>query len=254
MAAGVGRSGASSRESAQLAAKVRRQKIIVGAGGVLLVALLAIQGPGTLKKLSGGSSAQPPLPPAAIAHTKPAVAVRASRVAATPARLRRFAATNLFVPQVAATAATTGNPTTGMSIASGPKVRTKNFVVKDPFDPQIEMPTGAVAATAVMSTVAQGEASVSSPSTDTGTYTVVIASVPAARGPEAGARAVRTAQNSGLKDVFLTPPANGRKGHFTISTGPYSSSAANRELIRALRNGYPNAYIRKLSSTPGGGF
>ena len=82
----------------------------------------------------------------------------------------------------------------------------------------------------------------------------MIASVPAARGPEAGARAVRTAQNAGLKNVFLTPPANAHKGHFTISTGPYSSPAARGELIRALRIGYPNAYIRKLPSAQGGGF
>ncbi len=253
MAKRVGRSGASRNESAREAAKVRRQKIIAGAGGALLLGLLAIQGPGTLQQLSGGTSAQP-TPPPAVPVAKRATAVKASKAAASPARLRRMAATNLFVPQVASTAATTGNPTVGLTLASGPKVRSKNFVVKDPFDPQISTPSAAVPTTAVMTTSAPGQATGSTTTAETGSFIVVIASVPAARGPEAGARAVRTAQNAGLKNVFLTPPANGHKGHFTISTGPYSSTAARGELIRALRNGYPNAFIRKLPSAQGGGF
>jgi hypothetical protein len=110
------------RAKTDLKAKEKKQKIVLAAGGVLLLALLAIQGPKLMKQLKGPSA------PAA---------------AATPA-------TTTTTTSTAATATSSGLQDTGGAQLAGVETLTSftRFHAKDPFEPQATetVPSGGTAA------------------------------------------------------------------------------------------------------------
>src|SRR5919198_5384704 len=82
-----------SPEAALRAQKERRQKIFIGVGLVVLLGLLAWQGPKTYKALRGGSP--PPLPVAATTTPLPAGATTGGTGAQAGGRGHRLAGTRL---------------------------------------------------------------------------------------------------------------------------------------------------------------
>jgi hypothetical protein len=111
-------------------AKAKRQKIMAAGGAVLLVGILAIQVPRTMKMLN--AEAPPPPPPAAVAPgTDPSVLPTPGSVAgATP---------------VAATGGKLTDSDPPPQAASGQLVAFGRFASKDPFAQQVD-PTNSVAA------------------------------------------------------------------------------------------------------------
>jgi hypothetical protein len=234
------------------ARRVRRQKIFVGVGAGVLLGIVGFEVlPGMLSSSSGGSSSTPP----AVAVPKPAVPVVSNTGPKIPRSVEKTAPRDLFVPLVSAgpvNAAAAPQP----HFPKGPAVRAKDFVVKNPFVPQIKVPSAPVAPPAQIHPVNPAPAPKATQSVP-GAYVVLLGSVPGkgAASRKAAARAVVAAKNAGLKDVVANDAFPGAKGKFTIFTGPYPSAAeAHTELVRALRNGYPHATTQRLKATPSGGF
>jgi hypothetical protein len=233
--------------------KVRRQKIFIAAGGLVLLALAGFELPGLLS--SSGSGAQRSATPAAT----PAVSSAGVATPATtpePRSVARLRARDLFVPQVTAPGAT---PAAGTGrIPTPPHVRSTGFVVKDMFVAQITPPAASTVSSTVIKT-AHGTTHVSA-SVGGGGYIVVLGSIPGVgrSSQQLAAHAVVAAKNAGLKNVVANDAVPGQSGsgpHFTIYTGPWTSSGlAQNELIRALRNGYPHAQAQQLPTSSGKGF
>jgi hypothetical protein len=246
------------------AAKARRQKIFIAAGVVLLVALVGFQLPGILSSGSGPSSSGAVADATAATTPPAAVPVKAPK-SLLPHAIAKLPARDIFVAQV-----TDGSGSTATSVSAaaptteqGPAVRTKNFVVKDPFVPQVVVaPAARVSGTAGLS-ISQEKptAPAAKPATAVKVSYIVVLKTFAGKGPaseSAAARAVVAAKNAGLKDVIANDAVSaGKSGpHFTVFTGPYLTQAeAHAELLRAQRNGYSSAQTERLSgSSVSGGF
>ena len=238
------------------AAKKRSQLIVIAVGGVLLVALVGYQLPGLLGSSSpSGTADAATTPPPAVPVTKTAAGTGSS--SPVPAWIRVLGERDVFVPQVvvstagatAASAAVTPSP---------PPVRATGWVVKDPFVPQVGLPTAAAPTVTTPTPITRHVAPVPSP--QSGGYIVVleVISGSAVASEKAAAHEVVAAKNAGLRDVVANDaiPGTTRMGtHFTVYTGPYPSAAvAQPELVRALRNGYPTAHTQRLPASAGKGF
>src|SRR5262249_13934915 len=149
-----------------------------------------------------------------------------------PYSVARTAPRDLFMPLISS-GPVTAAAAVGHSPAA-PAVRAKDFVVKDPFVPQIKIPSTPIAPPV------QGQSSshVTTPKATApsapGAYIVVIGTIPGkgSASLKAAARAVVAARNAGLKDVVANNGLPGAKGTFTIFTGPYPSAAeAHAELV-----------------------
>jgi hypothetical protein len=246
-------SSRASRADDRDAAKVRRQKIFIAAGGVLLLGILGFQFRGMVLGSGSGSSssAAATLPPAAVPQATPVVPAAAPAVSHGKPR-------DLFVPGIADKNASQATTTT--TTPTPPPVRASNFVNKDVFIPQIVMATAPTAAPAVPAL--GGAASGGTPAAPGpgSTYVVVLGIIPGV-GPaslKAAARAIVAAKNAGLKDVTANNniPGTTKQGqHYTVFTGPYlEKSTADSELVRALRNGYPTARSQLVPGPMSGGF
>lgn len=239
------------RKSAAAASKARSQKIVLGVLGVVLVGVLGLELPSLLSHASGSAG------PASVA-TQPAAAQPPAAVripaSTSPARLRRLAAKDPFVPQVGASAV--GSPASGAAggdatqTPRGPAVRATHFVAKDPFVPQLAAPAAAAAAS---SPEATGQTSVSAtqptvtPFHGRNGFVVVVASEPVANGTSAAAQAMVAAENAGLPDVKSSIIRSQAGGALDVYLGPYTTkSLAQSALIRALRAGYTLASVEAL--------
>jgi hypothetical protein len=260
----AGRSTTAKAAEDREAAKVRRQKIFVGCGGVLLLGVVAFQLPGLLGGSGSGSPTATPAAEAAPLATALAPLPASVGGVAIPFWVRRLPPRDLFVPQVTVpgAAATSSSSGSTVVIPKGPAVRAKHFVVKDPFAPQISLPT-APAATQVSGPTPPAPAPSVAPApsgTAGGSYIVVLATISGRGAPSRrlAAHAVVAARNAGLTKVVAndTIPGGTFEGpHFTVFTGPYTSAAqAHSELVRALRNGYPTAKSEHLSASSTQGF
>lgn len=253
---------ASAREAAAAseATKVRRQKIFIGIGGGLLLAVVGFQVLPSLFGSSGGSRSEDSAAPTSVAvPIAPSGSTGAGSTSLVPHSLEKLPKRDLFIPQVSLPGSGGAVAATGV-ILKGPSVRSKDFVAKDIFIPQIKPP--AATAASAEGTPAEGQATgVASPGkTAGGGYIIVIDSIPgiSTASEKAAARALVAARNAGLKDVVANdsvPGTSGERPHFTVYTGPYQyQSSAQTELVRALRNGYPHAKAQQLPSSSGKGF
>jgi hypothetical protein len=261
---------ASASEKARRAAqdrealKLRRQKMFIAVGGGVLLVVVGFQ---LLPSLFGGSgSSSPPkstTPPAAATANPASHSIRtASPPSALPRSVERLEPRDLFMPQIVVSAGGSGGSgTPAGKTLTGPPVRARRFVAKDPFVPQIT-PPAATPATSSLTQTPTGEGSGSGRSQVSGGagYIVVLTTIPGTglASEKAAARAVVAAKNAGLRDVVANdavPGASGSAPHFTVYTGPYEfESSAQSELVRALRNGYPKARAQALPSSSGRGF
>jgi hypothetical protein len=240
------------------ARRVRRQKIFVAVGGVVLLALAGFEIlPGVFSSSSSGSSAD--TASSALSTAVPA-ATRAVTAAPTgpklPHSVERTAPRDLFLPLISAGPVNAAAAPVAHA-PEAPTVRAKHFVVKDPFVPQVKAPSTPIPPPVQgQSGSAIASPKESAPSTP-GTYIVVIGTIPGkgTASLKAAARAVVAARNAGLKDVVANNALPGAKGTFTVFTGPYPTAAeARTERVRALRNGYPHATTERLKTTRAGGF
>jgi hypothetical protein len=240
------------------ARRVRRQKIFVAVGGVVLLAIVGFEIlPGALSSSSSGSSADTasPAPSTAVPAATRAVTVAAPTGPKLPHSVERTAPRDLFLPLISAgpvnaAAAVVHTP-------AAPAVRAKDFVVKDPFVPQVKAPSTPIPPPVQGQSGNRGTAPKATAPSAPGAYIVIIGTIPGkGRGSlKAAARAVVAARNAGLKDVVANNALPGAKGTFTVFTGPYPTAAeARTELARALRNGYPHATTERLKTTRAGGF
>jgi hypothetical protein len=246
---GSARSRAQDRE----AAKVRRQKIFVGVGGVAMLGLVGFQMKGLVF-----SSSKPSTPVAAVAVP---LATPVSSPVKLPAALTHGKQRDLYIAQVTAGASTPSNADLAIT-PTGPTVRLKSFVNKDVFRTQVTVPSAPLAQPAGGTATPQAPAQGSVPAaTETGgSYIVVLKVIPGVGSASqlAAARAIVAAKNAGLKEVTAnssTPGTTQQGEHYTVFTGPYPSQAtAQDELVRALRNGYPDARPQQLAATTSGGY
>ncbi len=259
MAPGAERTGRARAEERE-AAKARRQRIFIAAGGVVLLGLVGFQLPGLLGSSSGpGRRPAPPAASAAVRVAPRAAAASGASDSPVSRSIARLSSRDLFLPQVSTSAGATASGAAGVTL-KGPAVRAKDFVAKDLFVPQVKPPATAAAPSTVTSTGGTASAGASSATSQGGGYIVVIASIPGigSSSQKAAARALVAAKNAGLKDVVANdavPGESGAAAHFTVYTGPYpTEAAAGTELIRALRNGYPHARAQQLPSSSGKGF
>lgn len=238
-------------------AKRRGQLIVIAVGGVLLVALVGFQLPGLLGWSSpGGTADAATIPPPAVPVARPAAVTGSS--SPLPRWIRALGERDVFVPQVFVSAAAGTSPATAAATPSPPPVRATGWVVKDPFVPQVALPTAATPTVTTPVPITRHIAP--TPGPRSGGYIVVLQVVAGGGGASQAAAAhdVVAAKNAGLLDVAANDavPGTTRMGtHFTIYTGPYpSAAAAQPELVRALRNGYPTAHTQRLPASAGKGF
>jgi hypothetical protein len=239
------------------AAKKRSQLIVIAVGGVLLVALVGFQLPGLFGSSSpSGTAAAATTPPPAVPVVKPAAVGALS--SPVPRWIRLIGERDVFVPQVVVVAAAGPSSAAAPATPTPPPVRATGWVVKDPFVPQVALPTAATPTVTTPAPITRHVAP--TPSPQSGGYIVVLQVIAGggSASEAAAAHDVVAAKNAGLRDVAANDavPGTTRMGtHFTVYTGPYPSAAtAQPELVRALRNGYPTAHTQHLPASPGKGF
>ena len=227
------------RQNAAHAAKVRREKIILAVGALLLVGLVAWQGPKTLKKLHGKTA---PAAPASSPSPSSATTATQAPKAVTRAELQRLAAyagKDPFVPQVNASAGSAPPP-----LASGPAVRSSDFVAKDPFVPQLTLTGSGSSAPST-----PGEAS-RAPATRV-PYIVMVASIPIGEGRAAAERAAARARTRGIQSVKIAVSSNYatlRSGFYAVYSGPYETLGQTLSALERVRgHGYVSAYTRQIA-------
>jgi hypothetical protein len=207
--------------------KRRQQKMAIG-GALLLVALLAIQVPRTMKMLKGAASTPVASAPGA---SEPASAAEAAPVP---------------VVQLTDTEPKTSKLPRG-----------DEFGRKDPFAARTGS-EGTFGATA-----AQGEpgfrlvasaapADVATPAATGGTYTVVLRSVPLKDGRGVAAAAAAKFRRQGISGAGVLVSsryASLQKGYFVVHGGRFDSRlAALQMLLKARRAGADNPYVRPLKA------
>ncbi len=227
-------------KSAGSAAKARREKIVLGVGILLLVGLLAFEGPRTLNKLRGSSPA--PLP-ASPTKQEAKQAGGASRTVSLEKQLRQFTAKDPFASQLASG----GSTATAMLPARAPSVRKSNFVAKDPFVPQM---TATLTAPPTVVT-AGGSKSSAAPAVTGVNVAVIVASVALTRGRKAADRAAAQARARGVPNVYVAFSSDYptlRRGFYAIYSGPYPTLAEALKKLESIRGrGYVSAYTRRLA-------
>lgn len=236
---GIGRNRAR-RAADQQAAKERRQKLLVGLlGGVLLI-VLAFELPKVLK--SSGTSSSPP------AATTPSVSVSPPTTSASPTSPALRAALakaphDVFAAKSVGSETTLGNVPTPAGLhdpfASPSSVAAK--VAPAPKAPPVRAPV--LPGTIVLGTPGAGRVA------ERG-WIVILASIPTAAGQVAASSFAAQAQKRSIGKVSVLNSSNRRPlrgGYWVVYTGPYPSlgqvtSAAGR----VHGAGFGTAYVREL--------
>jgi hypothetical protein len=226
------------------AAKEKREKIILGVCGIVLLALLAFEGPKTLKKLHGNPTAAPPAVAPASSGAAGSTGTTAPQAAHSLSRIAKLGAKDPFVQQLGGSTASAGGPVEAVP----PAVRTSHFVAKDPFVQQLTLAAPAPSVTSPTN------ASPTSPSTGAaadGDYIVMLASVPLSDGRAAAEHAAAAARNGGVKNVSIVNSSSYptlRTGFYAVYSGPYPTLGALLPALQKVRGqGYPSAYTRRLA-------
>jgi hypothetical protein len=241
MASDAIRRRAGVQAAATRAARVRREKLLLGAGILALAGLLALEGPKTLNSLEGKSSA-----PSSAMSTNTTGSPTAKAPAPTSLKaLSKLQAKDPFAQQLAGS----GTQSPGATSLTPPAVRDSHFVQKDPFVQQVGAP--AVSSVAVVTPVAAPKVAPVRPLSSVGSgIIVIVASVPVGRGQAVAEKAATQAQAKGVKAVHVALSSaykTLRTGYFAVYTGPYSTlAAAVKELASVRRLGFVSAYTRRL--------
>lgn len=237
------------REEAKAEAKSKRDKIILAAGGVVLLVVLAIEVPGLL---GGGSSSTPPpaAAPAPASSTPVAAtgAVSASSVRAALREIAKLPSKDPFKQQLLAGSTPTGGTP---SIAKGPAVRAKHFVVKDPFKAQLGAPaTSALAPIAtpppVTPTPTVHKVKASSSTAQSG-YIVVLRSLDSKASAQQEVKRARAHGLVGASILYSSKYTTLRHGYWVVYLSRYPTvAAADAGLQEAHSHGYASAYRRPI--------
>jgi len=238
------------REAQKLAAKSKRDKVILAAGAVLLVAVLAYEVPKLLS--SGSSSAPPPAPavaPAPAAAATVGAAPSAELVRSELRAIRRLPSKDPFQAQLGANTAVT----TGMQpLKHGPAVRAKHFVAKDPFKAQIGAPVNAAPAAplakapSVTPTKAVAVHKTSTASASSG-YIVILRSLDSKASAQQEVRKARAHGLTGVAILYSSKYTTLRHGYWVVYLNKYPTmAAANAGLQDARAHGYGSAYRRPV--------
>jgi len=238
------------RDRQRAAAKAKKEKILLVVCLVVLLALVGIMGPKTLKQLHGSSTHAPAASQTSAASTAPAAAGGATAsggasIGTSLAAISRFRAKDPFVQQLA-DGSGAGNPVA--SAVPGPAVRMAHFVAKDPFVQQLTLTPVATTPTTGQDTGTKGAAPAKAGS---GQYIVVLASVPLADGRGSASHAAAAARAKGVPKVSIVDSSKYptlRTGFYAVYSGPYATLDALRPALEAVRgHGYPSAYTRRLA-------
>jgi hypothetical protein len=242
-------------EDAKRAAKAKREKILLAALVPILIAIGALEGPKTLKKLHGSSvPATPAIAPATSSSSTSGASAAPARKVADLSRLSKLAAKDPFDAQIGATPAAGASPT----LASPPAVRTSHLVAKDPFVQQLTLapapapaasaPSTAKPTTTKASTAAGSGKDVSS---RTGNYIVILASIPLSDGRAVAGSAAAAARSHGVNAVKIvdsTKYPTLRTGFYAVYSGPYATLPELESALEQIRGkGYLSAYTRRLA-------
>jgi hypothetical protein len=210
-----------SANNARIAAKQRRQKILVAVLAVVLVALLAYQLPHVLERSSGNSSPAVAAAPAASTREPERKRLPGGGNGADP-----FAVKSLANGDARAVATGGPDPFTGQSAASSsaatsPAALPKQIVIGRPGGNRVAK---------------RG-------------WIVILASIPTDNGRRAALRFARGARSNvgGLSVLNSSNRRPLRGGYWVVYSGPYSTLAAvSRRAGRIQAAGYRTAYIREL--------
>lgn len=237
MAVDAIRYGSRGRRPDTRAAKEKRQKIFLAVGGLVLVLLLAWQGPKTLKALRGSSAADTAAP----APTTPG-AVPAAPAAPKPVRLRqfdRYPGKDPFVPLVTAGPLAAATP---VATATPPAVRLSHFVAKDPFVQQVTLTDVPAAPPAKGGKGGSASGRLS--------YIVMVASIPLGDGHRKADQAAALARKRGVGSVHIVDSSDYgtlRSGFYAVYSGPYETLDATLAALERVRGrGYVSAYTRRI--------
>jgi hypothetical protein len=213
-----------SANTARLAAKQRRQLIVVGVLAVLLVALLAYEIPHVLKRSNGSSSAAPAAP--SVTTPTPASGHEAKRLSGSGNGADPFAAKSL--PNGDARVAAGGpDPFTAPAASSSSAAATTPAAL--PQQIVIGRPGG--------HRVAEHG------------WIVILASIPTRSGRGSAVRFARGAhRNVGALSVLNSSNRRPlRGGYWVVYSGPYATlGAVSRRTGAVHAAGYRTAYIREL--------
>jgi hypothetical protein len=222
-AAAIGRRGSTNTE--RLAAKQRRQKILVGVLVGVLAALLAYQLPHMLGGSSDDSAAGVPTA-AAPSIPEPVSGSEKTRVAVPASSADPFAAKSL--PNDDAHAVTAGGPDPFTRSSASPSTSVASRPAASPTQIVIGRP---------------GAHKVAKPS-----WIVVLASIPAANGRPAALSFARKARKvGGLSILNSSTRASLRGGYWVVYSGPYGTLQTVTQRAGKIRAaGYGTAYVREV--------
>lgn len=247
------------KDEAKRAARAKKEKILLAVCGVVLLGVLAFEGPKTLKRFHGSSAAPATVAPTA-STTTPATGPQAANSTAKADSLgatKHLASKDPFVAQLGTEAAGSSQFTT----VAGPAVRESHFVKKDPFIQQLSFAAPPTASSTTAPTTAPTEKPASGtpaskkPAGDKaepgGNYIVMVASIPISDGHGAARAEAAKARSQGIASVKIVDSSSYptlRTGFYAVYSGPYPTLA---ELLPALEQvrgkGYPSAYTRRLA-------
>ena len=230
---------ARSRAVVDRKAKEKRQRIMVGVLGVVLLALLALQLPKLLKSSGSSSSSEPP----AAVPTTPAPAVAPPESSAPLRAALKQPARDVFQRPAMSVESTLGSiaPPPGLHdpFASPKSVGAESAPPAPPAPAQ----TTSLPGTIVLGTPGPGKVAVQG-------WIVILASIPTSDGHGAADAFAAKARQAGVSSVAILNSSNRqglRGGYWAVYTGPYenlgqvSSAATN---VHAA--GFGSAYVREL--------
>lgn len=243
------------KQEAKLAAKSKRDKLVLAVLGVVLLAVLAFELP---KLMGGGSSSSAPAPeptpgfgapaaPAAPAGTGvPSAAVVQRELSA----IAKLPAKDPFQPQL-------GDQTSGSTAApaptTGPHVRLHHFVLKNPFKVQVgatadDTPAAPLAKPPAVTPAKAKKAPAKTHAAKTPLgYIVILRSLDT---KASALREVKRAHGQGLVSaavLYSSKYTTLRHGYWVVYLSKYpTTAAANTGLQQARAHGYAAAYRRPV--------
>jgi hypothetical protein len=227
------------------AAKAKREKIVLAVLGVVLLGLLAFEGPKMLKRSHGSSSSSATSAASATGSTSVGSATAAPAQQPVDLKaLNRYPSKDPFIAQLGASAATVSGPVS----AAGPPVRAKHFVAKDPFVAQLTLSNPAPAGSPGSTPPATDETGTSG---GNGDYIVILASIPLSYGHAAASTAAAAARKAGVAKVRIVDSSGYptlRTGFYAVYSGPYATLDELQPVLEQIRGqGYASAYTRRLA-------
>jgi hypothetical protein len=232
--------GVSSRKrtayAAAAAAKQRRQRILAGVLGVILIAVLVYEVPKLVKALGGNSSSStPPL------VAPPKVPLPKNSESLLKA-LRRASASDPFSQQLAVNSDPTPRDVGPPRGSVDPFAGTSSPVSSTQAPPP-PASTTVLPEKIVIGTPGGGRKA-------THGWIVILASIPTAQGKGSATSFAVKARSRGLSPVSVLNSSNRRPlrgGYWVVYTGPYATLNAVTTRSGSVHSlGYPTAYIREL--------